>query len=119
MIDSKTKRDFIFDRSHLGEAVYAPLYRKYDGDYVFSIEEKYVDELRDNLFLIVLINDAETVIKRDDGLSFSIDVTDKRREIDYFIEAYNRSNIKNKILIKCEDSSIEEINKEIMDFIKE
>ena len=29
--------DLLFDRFHLGESVYSPLYRNYSGDYVFQL----------------------------------------------------------------------------------
>ena len=35
-----TDINLIFNRSHLGETVYSPLYRGYSGDYVFDIEKK-------------------------------------------------------------------------------
>ena len=42
MINSKDKDiNLIFNRSHLGETVYSPLYRGYSGDYIFDIEKKY------------------------------------------------------------------------------
>ncbi len=43
-----SQRNLIFNRSHLGESVYAPLYRKYDGDYIFDIEKNYASGLESN-----------------------------------------------------------------------
>ena len=55
--------NMIFNRSHLGESVYSPLYRNYSGDYIFDIEKKYVDKLRKELYLITLTNDPHTILK--------------------------------------------------------
>ena len=41
--------NYIFNRAHLGETVYSPLYRGYLGDYVFEIENRYTEYLRQEL----------------------------------------------------------------------
>jgi thymidylate kinase len=47
MMVSKDKDiNLIFNRSHLGETVYSPLYRGYSGDYVFDIEKNYTNALK-------------------------------------------------------------------------
>ena len=47
MMNSKDKDiNLIFNRSHLGETVYAPLYRGYSGDYVLDIEKKLMTKYR-------------------------------------------------------------------------
>ena len=38
---SKYNINVIFNRSHLSESGLRPLYRSYNGDYVFDIEKKY------------------------------------------------------------------------------
>lgn len=118
LVFSGLGRNFIFNRSHLGEAVYSPLYRDYDGDYVFDIEREYVDRLNDNLYLIVLTDDPETVIKRDDGMSFYKDIQGVTKEIEYFKRAFIKSLIKNKTLININNKSPREVNSEIIDFIQ-
>mgnify|MGYP001604990102 CR=1 FL=1 len=114
----KTDRNFIFNRSHLGEAVYSPLYRDYSGDYVFDIEEKWIDDLKDHIYLIVLTNDPKTILKRDDGLSFYKDEKGVQNEIELFEKAFDKSKIKNKILINVGDKNAEEVGMIIEKFIK-
>ena len=77
--------DVILDRSYLGEAVYGPLYRDYDAEYVFEFEKEIFSE-RDlkSIYLITLIDDPLQLIKRDDGESFSIDFDTKKAEIALF-----------------------------------
>lgn len=112
------ERNFIFNRSHLGESVYAPKYRDYDGDYVFEIESKFSDLLIDPLLLIVLVNTPEILIQREDGGSLSSSAEDIAYERQAFTRAYQKSAITNKLLIECGTKSVEEIHAEIIEFIQ-
>jgi hypothetical protein len=109
----------ICDRSHLGEMVYGPIYRGYSGEYVLDIEKKYIEipSIWDNLFLITLYDEPENVIKRDDGLSFSTDIRIKREEIKNFINAHNKSNIKNKLLLNIKNHDADAVLNEVLTFI--
>jgi len=100
--------DIICDRLHGGEYVYGPIYRNYNGDFVFDLESEG--------YLIVLIDEPKNLIKRDDGKSFSIDLEKKRLEIQRFKEFYEKSNLK-KILININGKSIEEVHQIIIDFL--
>lgn len=118
MKENKDKnRNFIFNRSHLGESVYAPLYRNYLGDYVFKIEEEYIEDLNNKLYLVVLVNDPLILISREDGDSLSKNEEDILKEKQMFERAYEESKIKNKILINCGVDSPLEIAKIIENFI--
>jgi hypothetical protein len=100
--------NFILDRAHLGEAVYSPIYRGYNGDYVFNLEKDYciaqtVDgpektHLWKNTKLILYTDDPENLIDREDGKSFSIDLHNKESELKAFEVAFNKS-ILDKIMI--------------------
>ena len=83
----------IFDRGHLGEMVYAPMYRKYDGDYVLDYETQ-VDTSHTRL---VLLTTSDFSFIQDDGLS--IDFSKKEEEQDKFVYAFKRSNIADKVLV--------------------
>jgi len=109
--------NYIFNRSHLGETVYSPLYRGYSGDYVFDIEKHYVNTLRENLYLITLTNDAHIIMDRDDGKSFYTNEEEVKAEIDGFNRAYRLSKIKNKLMINIGTMSAEDISKIIIDFL--
>lgn len=111
------ERNFIFNRSHLGESVYAPKYRGYDGDYVFDIESNFAELLIDPLLLITLVNTPEILLEREDGDSLSRNAEDIVYERNAFIRAFEKSSICNKLLIECGKKSIEEIHEEIMEFI--
>lgn len=111
-------RNFIFNRSHLGESVYSPKYRDYSGDYVFDIESSFVETLKDTLMMIVLVNTPEILIKRDDGNSLSNKSDDISYEREAFIRGYGKSKIQNKLLIECGERNVESIHTEIIEFIQ-
>ena len=95
----------ICDRSHIGEVVYGPIYRNYDGNYIFDIENEFKNKyIWRNINLITLYDSPENLIKRDDGLSFSIEINKKQQEIDNFVKAHYNSNIENKLLINISEN---------------
>lgn len=110
---------FICDRSHIGEAVYAPMYRGYCGDFVFDIEKQFnfINSFWDNLFLITLYDDPENVIARDDGLSYSTDLVEKNTEIELFLEAHEHSNIKNKLAVNVKELDADALFEHVKTFI--
>ena len=119
MMNCKDKDiNFIFNRSHLGETVYSPLYRGYSGDYVLDIEKKYTKVLREDLYLITLTNDPHTILKRDDGKSFYGNEEEVKAEVDGFRRAHKLSTIKNKLHVNVGTMSAIEVSNIIVDFLK-
>jgi thymidylate kinase len=111
-------RHLIFNRFLLGEIVYSPLYRNYKGDYIYKLEQKYkTKDFFKEIYLITFIDTVDNLIQREDGLSHSLDVNHKQDEINKFIEAYNNSNIINKLLININTKSIDIVHKEICNFL--
>lgn len=112
---------FIFNRAHLGETVYSPLYRNYNGDYVFDYEKEYLNQQHPKTFLIVFTDDVDNVIARDiarnDGKSFTLDKDKKQKEIELFEQAYEKSSLCKK-LVKLNNRTPEQIfNEDIKPFI--
>lgn len=95
--------NIIFDRGHLGEAVYSPMYRNYSGDYVFDLEQEYRIGDRNNIRLILLTEDTD-IAKHfvDDGESLG-PIEKREEEQQRFIDAFNRSAIKDKRIINVTD----------------
>lgn len=88
----------IFDRFHLGECVYSPLYRKYSGDYVFDLEQHF--NLKNEGYprtKLILLTTSDFSFIKDDGDSF--DFSKKEEEQDEFIRAFKKSTFKNKVII--------------------
>jgi hypothetical protein len=96
----------IMNRAHLGECVYAPLYRGYSGDYVFKLERDYRADVMENTRLILLVEDFE-IAKHfvDDGLSLGA-VTARETEQALFIDAFEKSIFKDKRLICVTDPAL-------------
>lgn len=93
LIDAHRRNKVILDRAHLGEAVYAPIYRKYSGNYVFDIEQQVpTHDAR-----LVLLTTSDFSFIKDDGLS--LDFSKKEEEQRLFIEAFNKSAIADKLII--------------------
>ena len=112
-------RNLIFDRAHLGEYVYGPIYRGYSGDYIFDIEEKWKkNSFWDSLYLFVFIDKPENLISREDGLSFSVELEKKKQEINNFKEAFDKSKIKKKFLLNIQGFSPKEVHDYIIQCLK-
>jgi thymidylate kinase len=96
----------IFDRWHLGEAVYSPMYRFYNGDYVFDLEKNACVDLNPNIRLILLTEDFQ--IARhfvDDGESLGA-VEQREEEQDRFLVAFHKSNIVDKRIVCVTDPGL-------------
>lgn len=111
--------NFILDRSHIGEMIYAPMYRKYSGDYVLELEKNWKKhtEFWSQIYLVTFIDEPENLIKRDDGLSFSIDIEQKRKEINLFIDATKKSNVQHKHIINIFGRTIDQVHAELRKFL--
>lgn len=106
MLLAKSGSRVIFDRWHLGEAVYSPMYRLYDGSYVFDFEKHHDLDYVGGLRLILLTEDFQ--IARhfvDDGESLGT-IDDREEEQRRFIEAFNRSIILDKRIICVTDPGL-------------
>ena len=86
-------KSIIYDRSHLGEIVYAPLYRNYSAKYIYDMEKLHnLDDVR----LVLLVGD--TSIVEDDGLSHNYDNRELEQKV--YLEAFDRSIIKDKRIVE-------------------
>lgn len=86
----------IYNRFHLGEFVYSPMYRDYSGDYVFDMEKSYrVNENNDVRLILLTTSNFEFI--QDDGDSFDFDK--KETEQKRFVEAYFKSIIEDKRIV--------------------
>jgi len=93
---SRSEIPIIFNRFHLGEVVYSPLYRKYSGDYVYDMEIAYGAGQMSHVKLVLLTTSDWSLII-DDGNSH--DFSRREEEQEAFKSAFARSKIKNKIIM--------------------
>ena len=83
----------LFDRGHIGEYVYSPLYRNYSGEYVFDLEKEInTDDIR----LVILKGDLDAV--KDDGLSH--DYSRRFEEQERFLKGFEMSIIEDKRIVE-------------------
>ena len=92
----------IFDRWHLGEAVYAPLYRLYSGDFVFDYEHNHHLDTVDIRLILLTEDFGVSRHFQDDGLSLGTH-NDREEEQNRFIHAFNRSIIRDKRIVCVTD----------------
>jgi len=97
---SNDNRNVLFNRSHLGEYVYSQIYRGYNGNWIFDLEQDFINRQPTIKTLLVLLYDSdnESLKNRDDGKSLS-QVEDAKLDLErtLFLKAYNMSYIKNKL----------------------
>ena len=87
------------NRSHLGEFVYAPLYRQYSGEYVFELEREFRLNERPDIRLILLTEDFQRSRHfLDDGNSLGRSGS-RQAEQALFMNAFQRSAITDKRVI--------------------
>lgn len=103
MLIARSGARVIFDRWHLGEVVYSPMYRGYSGDYVYDQEVSTGLNLRSDIRLVLLTEDFE-IAKHfvDDGESLG-PVEKREEEQSRFLAAFERSNIRDKKIICVTD----------------
>lgn len=98
MIIANSGARVIFDRWHLGEAVYSPLYRGYNGHYVFEYEKLHKLSLNQHIRLVLLTEDfSKSKHFVDDGESF--DISKREAEQQMFVDAFNKSIIYDKRIV--------------------
>lgn len=96
---------YIWNRSHIGEYVYGPMYRDSNPDtWIPNLEKRYFANDPD-VYLIYLHADVDFILNQDDGKSFTTDRKKKLKEMKLFNEAVDNSLIKNKLKIKVNDGN--------------
>ncbi len=94
-------RNLILNRAHIGEYVYSPLYRGYDGSWIFDLEKSFLKKIKSHankikLFVFYDSNDEQLGL-REDGQSFSESNFSKMAsERNKFLNAFEKSSIKLK-----------------------
>lgn len=114
------KADFILDRSHVSEMVYAPMYRGYSGDYVLEIEKESMarnPEFWKSVSLVTFVDKPEHLVAREDGQSFSSDLVKKGEEIAAFYNASAKSQIERKTVIDIDGLTVDDVFSRLKHFL--
>lgn len=113
-IANNTSDRIVFDRFHLGEMVYSPLYRNNDGIEVFDLVE--LDDIFSANTEIILLAIHNFDLRHYDDEAFSFDNAEKEQNL--FINAYNRSKMKKKIVYVDDENGWRNPEKIFADCIK-
>lgn len=95
--------DIIFDRFHLGAAVYGEKYRNANPADVYELDNHYLCDYH-NAALILLTDNPEAIMSRDDGDSLESSIHDYGQTQSAFIEAFTVSSCMNKLHINITDN---------------
>jgi thymidylate kinase len=95
--------DVIFDRFHLGAAVYGEKYRGANPADVYELDNRYLRDYS-NAALILLTDNPESIMSRDDGDSLESSIHDYGQTQSAFIEAFAVSSCVNKLHINITDN---------------
>jgi thymidylate kinase len=95
--------DVIFDRFHLGAAVYGKKYRNALPHDVYTMDNRFLLGY-EKAALILLTDDPEAIAARDDGDSLESGVEEYHETMQAFIEAYAMSSCMNKLHINITDN---------------
>lgn len=105
---ANSPRNMILNRAHLGEYVYSPIYRGYEGNWIFDLEESFLNasdehESRIRLFVLYDSNNYQ-LSNREDGKSLSNTNHAKMNlERERFKLAFEKSKIPFKRLFNLSD----------------
>lgn len=108
---NNSTRNIILNRAHLGEYVYSPIYRGYEGGWIFDLEQSFLKSANKHLQMIRLFvlfdSDNVQLKKREDGKSLSgSDSKNMDRERQRFIKAFEKSKIPSKRIFNLSDFTI-------------
>lgn len=95
--------DVIFDRFHLGAAVYGAKYRNAYPSDVYELDNQHLLNYQDAA-LILLTDKPDAIASRDDGDSLEKSVDEYSQTAAAFIEAYKMSSCMNKLHINITDN---------------
>ena len=101
-------RNLILNRAHLGEYVYSPIYRGYEGDWIFDLEKSFLgssDFYQSQIKLFVFYDSNNYNLHlREDGRSFSSNNNENLdKERGRFLQAFQKSMIPNKSIFDLSD----------------
>jgi thymidylate kinase len=95
--------DVIFDRFHLGAAVYGEKYRGANPADIYELDHKYLCNYT-QAALILLTDNPEEIAARDDGDSLESSAKEYFETCSAFLEAYAVSSCMNKLHINITDN---------------
>lgn len=93
--------NLVYNRGHIDEFVYAPIYRKYSTYWLTTMEEEFAQSVANTVFILLYTDNFDMMV--DDGLSH--DFNRKEEEQALFHKYFDESKMINKIKIKVNDGN--------------
>jgi thymidylate kinase len=114
----------VWNRSYIGEAVYGTIYRNSSPhEWLWDLEKHWEMHIDPRVYLVVLYADPEFLVAKEDGKSYSNSLQDKTREVEAFLEAFHKTAIQRKLLIKVNDGGEyidrEDIFNQVISFVND
>lgn len=104
-LSSKEGYDIICDRFHLGAIVYGMKYRGLDPYTIYKLDsDKVASGLEKEIAMVLLTDDVESVMSRDDGDSLEASADEFKSTSEEFIRVFGYSTIKNKLHMNITDN---------------
>jgi hypothetical protein len=109
-------RNLILNRAHLGEYVYAPIYRGYEGNWIFDLEEAFLKTCHKNikklkLFVLYDSDNDQLILREDDKSLSNRDIQKMDIERERFIKAFEKSNFTCKRIFDISNYTLDSVNK--------
>lgn len=100
-IDLKRSDNKVYNRGHIDEFVYGPIYRKVPTYWLKIYEQEFAPDLDNTCFVLLLSKNFD--VMEDDGLS--LDYSKRKEEQDLFEKHFDESPFKNKVKIYTIDEN--------------
>lgn len=100
-INLKNNNNIVYNRGHIDEFVYAPLYRNYSTNYLTIMEQEFKFDVQSTAFILLYTTNFDIII--DDGLS--LDFNRKEEEQERFLHFLNSSEMINKFSIQVNNGN--------------
>lgn len=100
---SRIGYDIIFDRFHLGAIVYGEKYRNADASKIYELEQHQLSGFEE-IAIVLLTDNAEEVVKRDDGESNEKNIEDFEQTKLAFEKSLQNSVCKHKLLVNITEN---------------
>lgn len=100
-INLKRNDNIVYNRGHIDEFVYGPMYRHQGTKWLQIYEEEFAEYMKNTCFILLLSSNFD--IMKDDGNS--LDYNKRKDEQDLFIKYFDQSPMPNKLKIFTIDNA--------------
>lgn len=110
----KHGNNLVYNRGHIDEFIYGPIYRKVSTDWLKDLEYQYKTVLNNTTFILLYTTDFSII--KDDGQS--LDFARKEEEQILFFKYMSESKVPNKMYIQVNNGNQFRDSKELYDELK-